>query len=417
MTHPIVRTNPAESPHQWWEEILRAEAAQGEIHWAPNQLFPHRNPNEQVYISNGLPGVVIPIPHAEITLTAPTPHQGRAHNAQTQQQQGSTSQPNLIMHQVASQSRYGFLTEEQRLRGLNTAQTLPSLRDIMAEQNQQQKTAIQRDGTENQTSGGNSPKTYANLRVLDRSHYLVLLASVEERENLFNAGPQYINGRFVEIIPWTPDYDTTTLTKKWKPAWVTIAGLSPSLENEGRKMLEKTRERCYVCHEVGHVAKFCPKTTTTREVSKEELDEAIKAAARKVKEAEPDGTTEQGPTPEKAHLGSTVNLQPEKTKTKQDSGKAPGIPTTNPFDILGEENEEEEPLTDSDMGDAEETPQPTIRIGTPDPGSTDQGLDLNIAVETRTQTTEAEANLQKEEEEDTEVIKIYTSVSCLTTYQ
>ncbi|KAL3702237.1 hypothetical protein R1sor_020259 [Riccia sorocarpa] len=179
------------------------------------------------------------------------------------------------------------------------------------------------------------------LRVLDRSHYLVTLATEEERAKLFNAGPQYLNGRFVEIIPWTPDYDTASLTRRRKPAWVSIAGLSPSLESEGRRMLERLGkvlhmsgvdnhgrskfsdvrgmvllaveedqpeaivieyeggsaefklyyeylpEGCYMCHEVGHVARFCPTTTSTREVSQEELEEAINLAKdRKSKQQE-----------------------------------------------------------------------------------------------------------------------------------
>ncbi|KAL3681826.1 hypothetical protein R1sor_024782 [Riccia sorocarpa] len=140
--------------------------------------------------------------------------------------------------------------------------------------------------------------------------------------------------RFVEIILWTADYDTTTLTKKRKPAWVSIAGLCPSLEDEGRKILsqlgkvlhmtgvdqhgkskfadvrglvllstedthpsaieieyeegsaefqllyEFLPKGCFTCHEVGHVARFYPLTTKTRTVSKEDIDAAIKAAKR-----------------------------------------------------------------------------------------------------------------------------------------
>ncbi|KAL3682345.1 hypothetical protein R1sor_000367 [Riccia sorocarpa] len=57
------------------------------------------------------------------------------------------------------------------------------------------------------------------LRVLDRSHYLLTLETEEERASILYAGPQYLNGRFAELIPWTADYDTTTLTRKRKPAW------------------------------------------------------------------------------------------------------------------------------------------------------------------------------------------------------
>ncbi|KAL3677355.1 hypothetical protein R1sor_027303 [Riccia sorocarpa] len=278
------------------------------------------------------------------------------------------------------------------------------------------------------------------LRVLDRSHYLVLLASEEERAKLFNAGPQYLNGRFVEIIPWTADYDTTTLTKKRKPAWVSIAGLSPSLENEGRKMLEKLGkvlhmsgvdqhgrskfsdvrgmvllqvdedhpeaieieyeggtaefqlyyeflpEGCYVCHEVGHVARFCPQTTTTREVSKEDLEEAIRQAdeQRKEKEArQPPANNSQPNLATGQGAGSTASTKTPLSNPQKAPGTPPELATKNPYEVLLDEDDEMDSGTEEDIAAEDETPQ-TVRLSSPVKQTPAQPtLDLNVEAESR----------------------------------
>ncbi|KAL3681222.1 hypothetical protein R1sor_024178 [Riccia sorocarpa] len=46
---------------------------------------------------------------------------------------------------------------------------------------------------------------------------------------------------------------------------------------EFQLLYEYLPEGCFTCHEVGHVARFCPLTTKTRTVSKEELKEARRA--------------------------------------------------------------------------------------------------------------------------------------------
>ncbi|KAL3700049.1 hypothetical protein R1sor_018071 [Riccia sorocarpa] len=77
-------------------------------------------------------------------------------------------------------------------------------------------------------------------------------------------------------------------------------------------------EGCYVCHEVGHVARFCPKTTTTKEVSQEVLDEAVKAAnehkANQQKEAEQTAANESGRAEDK-DSGSQRHSARENPKT------------------------------------------------------------------------------------------------------
>ncbi|KAL3679283.1 hypothetical protein R1sor_022239 [Riccia sorocarpa] len=249
------------------------------------------------------------------------------------------------------------------------------------------------------------------LRVLDRSHYLLTMESTEDRMKLLSAGPQYLNGRFVEIIPWTPDYDTATLTKKRKPAWVSIAGLCPSLE-EGTKILsqlgkvlhmtgvdqhgkskfadvrglvllsiedihpsaieveyeegsaefqllyEYLPEGCFTCHEVGHVARFCPLTTKTRTVSQDELDEAVRAAAESKLAQENEENDIEGEQPKMGQGGGKPNKVVSEHKARG-APVNPSIPISNPFELL-EESEEE--TTSETEGEEDEEIMETVQI-------------------------------------------------------
>ncbi|KAL3675020.1 hypothetical protein R1sor_024968 [Riccia sorocarpa] len=271
------------------------------------------------------------------------------------------------------------------------------------------------------------------LQVLDRSHYLLTLETEEERAKILNAGPQYLNGRFVELMPWIADYDKTTLTRKRKPAWVSIAGLSPSLEGEGRKILSKLGkvlhmsgvdqqgrnkffdvrgmvlllvdvdhpeaieidydgscaefklyyeflpEGCYTCHEVGHVARFCPQTTSTREVSKAELEEALRAARETKRTQENEATDKKRPVcpVENSRYDSENQPQGQNNDTSSSGGQRDvlAISVANPFDLLGSSNEEDDLEEDEDEEMGEEVP--TIRIETQAEKTTPPGLDLN----------------------------------------
>ncbi|KAL3700190.1 hypothetical protein R1sor_018212 [Riccia sorocarpa] len=291
--------------------------------------------------------------------------------------------------------------------------------------------------------------TVKQLRVLDRSHYLLTLGTEEERAKMLNTGPQYLNGRFVEIMPWTADYDTTTLTKKRKPAWVSIAGLSPSLEAEGRKILGKLGkvlhmsgvdqqgknkfldvmgmvllgvddihpeaieieyeggcaefqlyyeflpEGCYTCHETGHVARFCPKSQKTREVTQEELDEAIRAA-EKAKQTEGDDEDVEVASPRSSSSTRTGSATTNTSATMNTP-----IPVANPYDILGEPDGDEVLQEEEEEQD---DPVPTIRIQTQEQLSTQPELDLNQTATGEMQQQRSSIHtIEEEREEDTGV--------------
>ncbi|KAL3691391.1 hypothetical protein R1sor_005042 [Riccia sorocarpa] len=543
LAEPGMHTNPVISPHQWWEELMRAEAERAAAGWLPNNSAPMLNQGMHHLLSQGGPqsfqgipgvgtqigtmhtnGVFIPggtqapgakapvtnpltqaqadAPHEQGIPTSGAPNLGRASRAhtlpslrdimaeQSQQKlaamgQGSNSTLNTPIEpqksyatatapntqQPAKPQRQAYTDEEIRRRVAGILETIPKpmeratpskilkykLSDEAAEAFGRKTLDLENRGLILYTGGINPLRDTVSkwiqeqfitklkvnavqLRVLDRSHYLVILASEEERAKLFNAGPQYLNGRFVEIIPWIADYDTTTLTKKRKPAWVSIAGLSPSLEGEGRKILEKLGkvlhmsgvdqqgrskfsdvrgmvllsveddqpeaimieyeggsaefqlyyeflpEGCYVCHEVGHVARFCPTTTTTREIPQEELDEAIRAAneLRKAKEAKADAT-KNPPEVQPTHTAAEDFTSTASPKQHQKGSSTPknAIPTQNPFGLLAIPDEENSTESDEEMGDEAEVHQ-TVRLHSPNSTPVeDHSIDLNKKAEER----------------------------------
>ncbi|KAL3679798.1 hypothetical protein R1sor_022754 [Riccia sorocarpa] len=222
------------------------------------------------------------------------------------------------------------------------------------------------------------------LKVLGRGQYLVVLGSKEERARILNACPFELNKKFVQIQPWTSNYDTWTGAGRRKPVWVTIVGMNAALEDEGIKILSKlgpllhmsgiengqskfadirglvllnaevdppeaaavTFEEgyvefelhyeplptgCFTCHQEGHTARFCPQITTFKEVNPEDVAAAMDETAKASTSADPpEGNQTKDAEPE------TKNSEDEDSNS-QKSDPA-GISVANPYQILDDLN-------------------------------------------------------------------------------
>ncbi|KAL3677394.1 hypothetical protein R1sor_027342 [Riccia sorocarpa] len=200
--------------------------------------------------------------------------------------------------------------------------------------------------------------TVLQLRVLDRSNYMVVTSSKEDQAKVLSGCPFYMNGRFFRIYPWTPDYDTFTSRGKRRPVWVNIHGMNAALGHLGVRTLKKLGTLLHLA------------------VTEEELDLAKQQAevARAQREAE-ENQPPSAQTPSGAHTPAAAGNpagrggQPQKTGGKKpNTGRenpaktTAGAGTGNPFAALASLDEEEE-----------ETPR------SPTAGAKVSNLDLNIA--------------------------------------
>ncbi|KAL3689495.1 hypothetical protein R1sor_015804 [Riccia sorocarpa] len=120
---------------------------------------------------------------------------------------------------------------------------------------------------------------------------------------------------------------------------------------------EPLPEGCYTCHQNGHIAKFCPTTTSTREISEVELEaakqEAEKAATREkdTNRAAQDQEAEAKQQKDEAAEGR----KPQ--KASQLSTVPTPVPTANPFSLLDDEDDlaEDSPTEDTTAQTAQHT--------------------------------------------------------------
>ncbi|KAL3683779.1 hypothetical protein R1sor_001801 [Riccia sorocarpa] len=76
--------------------------------------------------------------------------------------------------------------------------------------------------------------TVVQLRVLDRSNYMVVTSSKEDQAKILTSCPFYMSSRFVRIVPWTPDYDTYTARGKRPRAYSQVLPLD-NLHTHGHR--------------------------------------------------------------------------------------------------------------------------------------------------------------------------------------
>ncbi|KAL3700081.1 hypothetical protein R1sor_018103 [Riccia sorocarpa] len=76
------------------------------------------------------------------------------------------------------------------------------------------------------------------LKVLDKSHYMVVFAKEEDRAKVFASTPFQLNQKHVQVSPWSTDYDTNNFKVRLKPVWVSILGLNPLFESLGKDILQ-----------------------------------------------------------------------------------------------------------------------------------------------------------------------------------
>ncbi|KAL3701857.1 hypothetical protein R1sor_019879 [Riccia sorocarpa] len=235
--------------------------------------------------------------------------------------------------------------------------------------------------------------TVTRLKVLDKGHYMVVFATEDDRGKVFAAAPFQLNQKHVQISPWSTDYDTNNFKVKLKTVWVSILGLNPLFEKMGKDILqslgkmlhmtgqdnlgrskfadvgalvllnvemdwpeavlpetedggtskeyelyyEPVPEGCFHCHSTDHQVKFCPLTTETREMSKQEFEAATKMpnGARSMEMSEDEGETQRD-SPKKAPKGRQRSLSSK-------------VVDVNPFSALEEvEMEPEENQNDGE---------------------------------------------------------------------
>ncbi|KAL3681392.1 hypothetical protein R1sor_024348 [Riccia sorocarpa] len=216
-----------------------------------------------------------------------------------------------------------------------------------------------------------------------------------------NSMPFKLNDKYIQVSPWSTDYDPSNFRVRLKPVWVSIVGLSSILEEEGLEALkglgrilhtsgqdtlgrskfsdvralillneeeewpeailmeteaneaevefelyyEPMPTGCFTCHQSGHLARFCPLTSKTRTVSEEELEEALKAAA-----GNEDNSSE-------ASMGEDnqedLNIPDSQTKpTHPITQSTQPVPTANPYDALTQMEDEEESTPDQSPKDS-----------------------------------------------------------------
>ncbi|KAL3701600.1 hypothetical protein R1sor_019622 [Riccia sorocarpa] len=230
------------------------------------------------------------------------------------------------------------------------------------------------------------------LRAIDKGHFLVVFASEEHWAKIFTAMPFKLNEKYIQVSPWSTDYDPNNFRVRLKPVWVSIVGLSSIFEEEGLDALkalgrilhtsgqdnlgrskfsdvralillneeedwleavlleaeegavevefelyyEPMPSGCFTCHKTRHLARFCPMTCTTRTVSDAELEEALKEAAEREEKNDEELTDAEE---------EEIDVPDSQSRKRNATPQAPSrIPTANPYEVLSQPEAKEESL-------------------------------------------------------------------------
>ncbi|KAL3690381.1 hypothetical protein R1sor_016690 [Riccia sorocarpa] len=76
------------------------------------------------------------------------------------------------------------------------------------------------------------------VREIARKHYLLLLATEQQKITLLQKPPTKMDGKSIMITQWTPAYDYREAAKASKQIWVELPFMDPLLLQQGRKMVE-----------------------------------------------------------------------------------------------------------------------------------------------------------------------------------
>ncbi|KAL3698443.1 hypothetical protein R1sor_012519 [Riccia sorocarpa] len=83
------------------------------------------------------------------------------------------------------------------------------------------------------------------VRELARKHFLILLASTDQTEELLKAPPLAMGGRAVMMTKWSPEYDYREVSKAAKQIWVELQYVDPLLIAHGELMLKTLGQPLY----------------------------------------------------------------------------------------------------------------------------------------------------------------------------
>ncbi|KAL3701001.1 hypothetical protein R1sor_019023 [Riccia sorocarpa] len=211
-----------------------------------------------------------------------------------------------------------------------------------------------------------------HVKCLAPRHYLVLLYTPEDRDAVLVSGPYYMKKRMIYTAEWEPGFDTKKILAKKMACWLDLLNVDPMLEGEGESMLgslgqvlqmagtneakegkfahvrgcvlmDMTKplptvltvmlngehksmgiqydllpDACFTCHERGHFARFCPKTTTITPVERN----------NQKNETDKDGFQ---------HVPGRNNAGARKGKEPQTGAEA-----SNPYGVLADMEDDEE---------------------------------------------------------------------------
>ncbi|KAL3700048.1 hypothetical protein R1sor_018070 [Riccia sorocarpa] len=156
---PVMRANPATAPQLWWEELMRAEAGRGMGGWHPSQIAQTRPPNLHSYIPHIHPGVQIPVHNQWNTAASGIPTQNTTVGCGIPQAGLNLPTDPFL---ASGNQHNGLNANTTRPASTSPARVLPSLRDIMAEQSQQNAIPANGSAIPLKNVPGGSPKSYAN---------------------------------------------------------------------------------------------------------------------------------------------------------------------------------------------------------------------------------------------------------------
>ncbi|KAL3696903.1 hypothetical protein R1sor_010979 [Riccia sorocarpa] len=76
------------------------------------------------------------------------------------------------------------------------------------------------------------------IRELARKHFIIVLGSQAQKEQLLRNPPKEMGGKAIMISPWKPEYDYKEASKASKQIWVELQYVDPLLLNQGQMMLQ-----------------------------------------------------------------------------------------------------------------------------------------------------------------------------------
>ncbi|CAM6117306.1 unnamed protein product [Calypogeia fissa] len=86
---------------------------------------------------------------------------------------------------------------------------------------------------------------FIQVKVLARSHYLLMMNSSADRLRFLATTPLYMDSRLVVALPWEPTLDATNLATRFVPLWVDLVDVHPVLEMYATQMMERVGKVVY----------------------------------------------------------------------------------------------------------------------------------------------------------------------------